>query len=84
MQRFVEMEGLEVSTTEIQSELDRMESMLADMPANQRPDTESLRRTTGNRILTGRAIEQLMAITSGEPGDLSDDDESKIETEPTD
>ncbi len=74
MQRFVDLEGLHLEESELDAEMTRLEELVSSMPRNQRPDLEALRRDTGNRMLTGRAIERLLAIASGEAGESSEDE----------
>jgi FKBP-type peptidyl-prolyl cis-trans isomerase (trigger factor) len=63
---FIEAEGIDLEATEIQAEMERIDSMLGKVPKKKRPDKQALLRQTGNRILTGRAIARLMAIATGE------------------
>lgn len=76
MVRFVEVEGIDVSRPEVDAEVRRLTQALPRAARRGMPSDDEMRRDAGSRILTGRALDRLMAIAAG---DAADSDEAPDE-----
>ena len=67
MIKFVDEEDIDVGRDEVDAEVQRLTRSLPRSARRTLPDDDDLRQDAGSRILTGRALDRLIAITSGEP-----------------
>jgi trigger factor len=65
MSKFVEEEGIELSRAEVDAEVRRITKSLPKAARRGMPSDDEMRRDAGSRLLTGRAIDRLIAIAEG-------------------
>jgi FKBP-type peptidyl-prolyl cis-trans isomerase (trigger factor) len=64
LQRFVQVEGIRVSSREVDDAVDRLRRPLGRTARRVLPPVDVLRRSAGSRMLTSRAVDRLLEIAA--------------------
>ena len=65
LQKFAEIEGIEVNTEEINSEVGRITQQTSDERVRQMFDSQSTRETIGRNIFVRKALDRLIELATG-------------------
>jgi len=76
LQRFAELEGVEVSAADIDAEAGHMKQRASDEGVRQLLDSPSARESLGRNMFIRKAIDRLFEIATGEEAPGSSEDES--------
>ena len=76
LQRFAELEGVEVSAADIEAEVEQMKQHASDEGVRQLLDSPSARESLGRNMFIRKAIDRLFEIATGEEAPGSSEDES--------
>ncbi len=76
LEEFVRLEGVAVKDDDVDAEVNRLTEMLPkDVSKKSLPSVDQVRRSASSRMLTSRALEHLLEITSGQAAAASGTDE---------
>jgi len=76
LQRFAELEGVEVSAADIEAEVENMKQRASDEGVRRLLDSPSARESLGRNMFIRKAIDRLFKIATGEEAPVSSGDES--------
>jgi trigger factor len=86
LQKFAELEEIDVSASEISAEAERMMQQTADERVKRIFDSASTRETLGRNIFIKKAVDRLVEIATGQAESVVSEvsEEESAEQEPTD
>ena len=76
LQKFAELEGVEVSAADIESEVEHVKEHASDERVRRVLDSPSARESLGRNMFIRKAIDRLFEIATGEETPVSSEDES--------
>ena len=75
LQKFAELEGIEVNAEEIKLEVERITQQTSDERVRQMFDSQSTRETIGRNIFVRKALDRLIEIATGQEASATSDGE---------